>query len=615
MGHFYSVELIAINTLEKSEYIQNLVRTLPDNPGVYQYYDAEQKIIYVGKAKNLKKRVSSYFNKDQYENGKTQVLVKKISDIKYIIVDSEIDALLLENNLIKKYQPRYNVMLKDDKTYPWICITNEPFPRVFSTRHLVKDGSHYFGPYTSVKVMNTVLDLIRKLYKLRNCNLKLTEENIKSNKFKVCLEFHLGNCKAPCVGKEKEVEYNQTISEIKEIIKGNIASVARQLKVFLQQCVDKLEFEKAQLVKEKIDLLEKFQSKSTVVSPAIHNVDVFSIITDEKSGYVNFLKVVNGAIIQGHTIELKKKLDETDEELLTLAIAELRERFHSDSKEVIVPFIIETEFPGIEFSVPQRGDKKHLLELSSRNADYYRKDKLKQESLVDPERHTKRILEQMKKDLHLSEEPRHIECFDNSNFQGVYPVAAMTVFKDAKPSKKDYRHFNIKTVEGPDDFASMEEIIYRRYKRVLDENQPLPQLIVIDGGKGQLSAAMGSLEKLGLRGKVGIIGIAKRLEEIYFPGDSIPIYLDKRSETLKIIQQIRDEAHRFGITHHRSRRDKGTLKTELTEIKGISTTTAQKLLSHFRSVKNIKVATEDELIEVIGKSKAKLLVEHYNPSA
>jgi excinuclease ABC subunit C len=598
--------------LEKSEHIQNIIRALPDNPGVYQYYDAEQRIIYVGKAKNLKKRVASYFNKDQYENGKTQVLVRKIADIKYIVVDSEMDALLLENNLIKKYQPRYNVLLKDDKTYPWICITNEPFPRVFSTRTMVKDGSLYFGPYTSVKVMNTVLDLIKKLYKLRNCNLKLTEENIQANKFKVCLEFHIGNCKAPCVARESEAEYNQTIAEIKEIVKGNIASVARHLKTLLQQSVEKLEFEKAQLIKEKIDLLEKFQSKSTVVSPSIHNVDVFSIISDEKAGFVNFLKVANGAIIQGHTIELKKKLDESDEELLTLAIAELRERFHSDSKEVIVPFEIETEFPGIEFFVPQRGDKKHLLELSSRNADYYRREKIKQESLVDPERHTKRILEQMKKDLHLSDEPRHIECFDNSNFQGAYPVAAMTVFKDTKPSKKDYRHFNIKTVEGPDDFASMEEIIYRRYRRVLDEQQSMPQLIVIDGGKGQLSAAMESLEKLGLRGKVGVIGIAKRLEEIYFPGDSIPIYLDKRSETLKIIQQIRDEAHRFGITHHRSRRDKGTLKTELTDIKGISNTTAQKLLSHFKSVKKIKEAERAELVQIVGESKGGLVYEYFH---
>lgn len=597
--------------MERSDHITSILRTLPDNPGVYQYFDSEGKIIYVGKAKNLKKRVSSYFNKEQHENGKTQVLVRKIVDIKYIIVDTEIDALLLENNLIKKYQPRYNVMLKDDKTYPWICIKNERFPRVFQTRNLVKDGSVYFGPYASVKVMYTVLDLIKQLYPLRNCNFNLSEDNIKGGKFKVCLEYHIGNCKAPCIGKESEEEYNRKISDIKDIVKGNINTVARHLKELLQQHIEKLEFEKAQIIKEKIDQLEKFQSKSTVVNPSINNVDVFSIVTDEKCGYVNFFKVVNGSIIQAHTIELKKKLDESAEELLTLAIAELRERFNSDAKEIIIPFEIELEFPGITLTIPQRGDKKHLLELSERNVDYYRREKIKQESLVDPERHTNRILEQMKKDLRLSELPRHIECFDNSNFQGDYPVAAMTVFKDAKPSKKDYRHFNIKTVEGPNDFASMEEIIYRRYKRVLDEKLEMPQLIVIDGGKGQLSSALESLDKLGLRGKVGIIGIAKKLEEIYFPGDSIPIYLDKRSESLKIIQQIRDEAHRFGITHHRSKRDKGTLKTELTTIKGISSITAQKLLSHFKSVKKVKEATEKELIEVIGLSKAKLILDHY----
>ncbi len=597
--------------MEKSEYINNIIRALPDNPGVYQYFDVEGKIIYVGKAKNLKKRVSSYFNKDQSENGKTQILVRKIADIKFIIVDTELDALLLENNLIKKYQPRYNVLLKDDKTYPWICIKNERFPRVFSTRNFIKDGSLYFGPYASGKLMHTVLDLIKHLFKLRNCNLNLTDENIKANKFKVCLEYHIGNCKAPCVGKESEEEYNETIADIKEIVKGNINTVSRHLKDLLQTTVEKMEFEKAHIIKEKIDLLDKFQSKSTVVSPTINNVDVFSIVSDEKNAYINFLKVVNGAIIQGHTVELKKKLDESNEELLTLAIAELRERFNSDSKEIVVPFEIETEFPNVEFIVPQRGDKKHLLELSLRNVEYYRREKMKQESLVDPERHTKRILEQMKKDLRLTEEPRHIECFDNSNFQGAYPVAAMTVFKDTKPSKKDYRHFNIKTVEGPDDFASMEEIIYRRYKRVLEEKQSMPQLIVIDGGKGQLSAALESLDKLGLRGQVAIIGIAKRLEEIYFPGDSIPLYLDKRSESLKIIQQIRDEAHRFGITHHRSKRDKGTLKTELTEIKGISDTSAQKLLSHFKSVKKIKEAKEEELVEILGKSKGKLVFDFY----
>ncbi len=597
--------------MEKSAHISNIVKSLPDNPGVYQYYDAEGTIIYVGKAKNLKKRVSSYFNKDQSENGKTAVLVKKIVDIKFILVDTELDALLLENNLIKKYQPRYNVLLKDDKTYPWICIKNERFPRIFTTRYVVKDGSTYFGPYASVKVMYTVLELVKQLFKLRNCNLNLSEGNIKAQKFKVCLEYHIGNCKGPCIGNESEEDYNQTIANIKEIVKGNINSVSKYLKSILQHHVEKLEFEKAQIIKEKIDALEKFQSKSTVVSPTITNVDVFSITSDEKTAYVNFLKVVNGSIIQGHTIELKKKLDESNQELLTLSIAELRERFHSDAKEVLVPFEIETEFPGVEFIIPQRGDKKHLLDLSERNVDYYKREKIKQESLVDPERHTKRILEQMKKDLHLTEEPRHIECFDNSNFQGAYPVAAMTVFKDCKASKKDYRHFNIKTVEGPDDFASMEEIIYRRYKRVQEENQSMPQLIVIDGGKGQLSAALQSLDKLGLRGKVAIIGIAKRLEEIYFPGDSIPLYLDKRSETLKIIQQIRDEAHRFGITHHRSKRDKGTLKTELTEIKGISTATAQKLLSELKSVKRIKDASENELTDIIGKAKAKTIIDYY----
>lgn len=597
--------------MKNSEHIQKLLGSLPNDPGVYQYFDDAGKIIYVGKAKNLKKRVSSYFNKEQHENGKTHVLVKKIADIKTIIVDTEMDALLLENNMIKKHQPRYNVMLKDDKTYPWICIKNERFPRVFPTRTMIKDGSLYFGPYTSVKVMHMVLDLIKDLYKLRNCNLNLTDENIKAGKFKVCLEYHIGNCKAPCVAKETEEVYNQKISDIKEIIKGNVGTVARHLKEMLKESVSKLEYENAAILKEKIDQLDKFQSRSTVVNSSITDVDVFSIISDETHGFVNYFKVVNGSIIQSHTLEIKKKLDESDEELISLAMVELRERFNSTSKEIIVPFEIETEFPGITFTIPQRGDKKHLLELSERNVKYYKQEKLKQESLVDPERHTKRILEQMKKDLHLTEDPRHIECFDNSNFQGAYPVAAMTVFKDVKPSKKDYRHFNIKTVEGPDDFASMEEVIYRRYKRLLDENQSLPQLIVIDGGKGQLSSALESLEKLGLRGKIGIIGIAKRLEEIYFPDDPIPMYLDKRSESLKIIQQIRDEAHRFGITHHRSKRDKGTLKTELTDIPGVSDVTAKKLLSHFRSVKNIKEAKETELAEVVGKSKAKVILEHF----
>jgi len=597
--------------MAKDEHIASILQSLPDKPGIYQYYDEEGKILYIGKAKNLKKRVSSYFNRDQYENGKTAVLVKKIHDIKFIIVDTEVDALLLENSLVKKHQPRYNVMLKDDKTYPWICIKNERFPRVFSTRTIIKDGSEYFGPYASVKVMNTLLELTSKLYPRRNCNLILSEENIQKKKFKVCLEYHIGNCVGPCEGLQSEEEYNNNILQIKNIIKGNFSFAIRQMKTRMHEHAEKLEFEQAQQIKEKLDLLEKYQSKSTVVSPTIESADVFSITNDEKSAFVNYLKIMNGAIIQAHTIELKKKLDETPEELLTLAIAELRQRFKSDSTEIIVPFIPEVKFPDADYFVPQRGDKHKLLELSQRNVEYYRKEKERQDLLVDPERHTKRIMQQMMKDLRLKEEPRHIECFDNSNFQGAYPVAAMTVFKDGKPSKKDYRHFNIKTVEGPDDFASMEEVIYRRYKRVLDENQSLPQLIVIDGGKGQLSSAVESLEKLGLRGKIGIIGIAKKLEEIYFPGDSIPLYIDKKSESLKIIQQIRDEAHRFGITHHRKKREKGTIKTELTEIPGISEKTAEKLLREFKSVKAVKEASLEEIGKITGPAKAKIILEFF----
>lgn len=601
--------------MQYPEKIKSLIRTLPDTPGIYQYFDNEGKILYVGKAKSLRKRVSSYFTRDVHENNKTTVLVRKVADIRYIVVESEAEALLLENSLIKQLQPRYNVMLKDDKTYPWIRITNERFPKVFPTRTMVKDGSLYFGPYASVKVMHTLLELVRQLYPLRNCNLNLSQENIEKKKFKVCLEYHIGNCKGPCEGLQDEKEYNETIEQVKDIIKGNIHSVLRHLRNVMQEHAKNYEYEKAQFIKEKIDLLEKFQGKSTVVSPSIHNVDVFSIGVDEKTGYVNFLKVINGAIIQGHTLELKKKLDETPAELLELAITELRQRYNSDAREIIIPFGIDMELPGIELTVPQRGDKKKLLELSERNVEYYRKEKEKQEALVDPERHTKRILQTMMKDLRLKEEPRHIECFDNSNIQGAFPVAAMTVFKDAKPSKKDYRHFNIRTVEGPNDFASMEEVIYRRYRRCLDEGQPLPQLIVIDGGKGQLSSAVNSLEKLGLRGKIAVIGIAKRLEEIYYPDDPLPLYLDKKSETLRVIQFIRNEAHRFGIAHHRKRREKGTIKTELTGIAGISEKTAQKLLSEFKSVKRIKELTLPELEAVIGAAKANIVFSHFHPSA
>lgn len=598
--------------MQRDEQLSGIIKNLPEKPGIYQYFDDTGIIIYIGKAKSLKKRVSSYFNRDNQLDRKTLALVKNIADIKFIIVETELDALLLENNLIKKYQPKYNVMLKDGKTYPCIVIKNESFPRVFPTRQIVKDGSNYFGPFASVKMMYTMLDLIKENYQLRNCNYNLSDKNITANKFKVCLEYHIGNCKGPCEAKQPKDDYDKNILEIKQIVKGNIFGIVKQLKLKMQQHAEKFEYEKAHQLKLKIDSLENYQSKSAIVSTSINNVDVVSILSDNDFAYVNYLKVTNGAVVQGHTIELKKKLNETDEDLLLLGFAELRGRFASDSEEVIVPFNVQIAAEGIQFIVPLRGDKKKLLDLSMRNVEFYKKDKQKQQDLVDPERHTKRILAQMMTDLRLTTEPRHIECFDNSNIQGAYPVAAMTVFKDLKPSKKDYRHFNIKTVEGPNDFASMEEIIYRRYKRTIEEQLPLPNLIVIDGGKGQLSAALESLEKLELRGKVAIVGIAKKLEEIYYPGDSLPLYLDKKGETLKVLQHIRDEAHRFGITHHRNKRSKGTIKTELTTIKGLSETTANKLLSHFKSVKKIAECNLQEIEEVVGKAKAALVFEYFN---
>ena len=593
------------------EAIEPILKSLPSNPGIYQYYDEQGKIIYVGKAKNLKNRVRSYFSQDTYQSGKVGVLVKKIADIKFIIVETELDALLLENNLIKKYQPRYNVMLKDDKTYPWICIKNEPFPRVFPTRNVFKDGSSYFGPYASVKMMNTLLELVRQLYPLRNCNFSLTKKNIEAKKFKICLEYHIGNCKGPCEGHQSEEEYNETVTQIHDIIKGNINSIAKELKIKMAEYAAAYQFEKAQLVKDKIEHLNKYQSKSTVVNPSISNVDVFSIVSDEQFGFVNFLKVVNGAILQSHTIELKKKLDETDVELLEIAIVDFRERFSSNAKEMIVPMKLGVDFLETSVTVPKQGDKKKLLELSERNAKYYRLEKQKQKDLVDPERHTKRVLNQLMKDLHMQVLPERIECFDNSNIQGEYPVAAMVSFKNAKPDKSEYRHFNIKTVEGPNDFASMEEIIFRRYKRLQDEEKDLPQLILVDGGKGQLSSALKSLEKLNLRGKITIIGIAKKLEEIYFPGDSIPMYLDKKSESLKLLQHLRDEAHRFGITHHRKKRENETIKSELTEIEGIGYKTAQALLRKFKSVNNIKKAKLDDIILAVGRAKGLFVYDYF----
>ncbi|HMR17425.1 MAG TPA: excinuclease ABC subunit UvrC [Mariniflexile sp.] len=586
------------------------LQTLPNQPGVYQYYDADGTIIYVGKAKNLKKRVSSYFTKT-HDNGKTRVLVNKIATIKHIVVATETDALLLENNLIKKYQPKYNVMLKDDKSYPWICVKNERFPRVFSTRRVIKDGSEYFGPYTSMKTVSTLLELIKGLYSLRNCNYDLSEPKIEAGKYKVCLEYHLGNCKGPCEGLQTEEGYNEGIKAIKEILKGNFKDSLHHFKQQMRQCAEAMHFEEAQKIKEKIEVLENYQSKSTIVNPKISNVDVFTIMSDESFGYVNFLQLSHGSIIRAHTLEIKKKLDETDVELLELAITEIRQRFHSKSKEIYVPFKVEIG-EDIKVTVPQLGDKKHILDLSLRNAKYYRMERFKQDKIVDPDRHANRIMAQMKADLRLHEEPRHIECFDNSNIQGTNPVAACVVFKNGKPSKKDYRHFNIKTVEGPDDFASMEEVVYRRYKRMLDEAQPLPQLIIIDGGKGQLGSALKSLEALGLRGKIAIIGIAKRLEELFYPNDPIPLYLDKKSETLKVIQQLRNEAHRFGIEHHRNKRSKSALNTELETIPGIGEKTVVDLLKHFKSAKRVANAKLDELEPIIGVSRAEKVYNYYH---
>jgi excinuclease ABC subunit C len=586
------------------------LQTLPESPGVYQYYDKDDKILYVGKAKNLKKRVTSYFTKT-HDNGKTRVLVKKIATIKHIVVANESDAFLLENNLIKKLQPRYNINLKDDKTYPWICIKKEPFSRIFPTRRMVKDGSEYFGPYTNFKIVNTLLDLIKELYPLRTCTYDLSAANIDKGKYKVCLEYHIGNCKGPCEGMETLENYQNQVQAIREILKGNFKDSLRDFKSKMLHFASNMQFEEAQKIKEKIIALENYQARSTVFNPKMASVDVFSIISDETMAYVNFLQVSHGAIIRSHTMELKKKLDETNEELLELAVIELRERFKLTSCEIILPFPIDLG-ENIKITVPQLGDKKQILDLSERNAKYQRLEQLKQMQIVDPERHTNRIMAQMKKDLRLSVEPRHIECFDNSNIQGTNPVSACVVFKDGKPSKKDYRHFNIKTVEGPNDFASMEEVVYRRYKRLVDEKQPLPQLIIIDGGKGQLSSALKSLDDLGLRGKIAIIGIAKRLEELFYPGDSVPLYLDKKSETLKIIQQLRNEAHRFGITHHRDKRSKSALVTSIETIPGIGEKTMQTLIKHFKSVKRLKEATEKEISEVIGVSKTKKISDFYH---
>ena len=586
------------------------VKTLPNEPGVYQYFDKNEVIIYIGKAKNLKKRVSSYFSKT-HDNGKTKVLVTKIVSIKHIVVETETDALLLENNLIKKHKPRYNILLKDDKTYPWICIKKERFPRIFMTRRVIKDGSEYFGPYTSIKTVRILLDLIKELYPLRTCTYDLSHQNINEGKYKVCLEYHLKNCKGACENLETESHYNNSIKAIRNIIKGNFKEGLEKFQEMMLVCAEKMEFEEAQKIKEKLSLLGNYQSKSTIINPAINNVDVFSIISDETHGYANFLKISNGAIIQSHTTEIKKKLAETDTELLTHFIVEIRQRFNSISPEIYVPFNVN--LGGIvKVTIPKLGDKKRIVELSERNAKYYRQEQFKQTQIVDPERHVKRIMAQMKKDLRLHVEPRHIECFDNSNIQGTHPVAACVVFRDGKPSKKEYRHYNIKTVVGPDDFGSMEEVVFRRYKRLLEEEQTLPQLIIVDGGKGQLSSGLKALEDLGLRGKIAIIGIAKRLEEIYYPDDPIPLYLDKKSETLKITQYLRNEAHRFGITFHRNKRSKSAIKSELEQIPDVGVQTITTLLRKFKSAKRVKEASLEELKLEIGHARAVKVYTFYH---
>jgi len=589
---------------------ESVLSSIPQKPGVYQFVDSSGSVIYVGKAKNLKKRVTSYFS-GSHQSGKTDVMLRKAYDIRHIVVENESDALLLENNLIKKYQPRYNILLKDDKTFPWICIKNEPFPRVFSTRKIIRDGSLYFGPYTSGVMLKTLLTLIRQLYKLRNCSFNLTKANIESGKFKVCLEHHIGNCKGPCEGLQTEHDYSENIEQIKNILKGNLLTVIDYLRSLMAGYSAELRFEEAQLIKEKIEILTKFRSRSAVVSATIKNIDVFAFSQDAGSSYVNYLKVVNGAVIQTFTLELRSRLDEEKEIILGMAITEIRQRYSSDSDEIIVPFLPDILMERIRYTIPKKGEKLKLLELAERNVIYYRLEQKRKQAAHTPESRTGRNLERMKNDLHMPELPVHIECFDNSNIMGTNPVAACVVFRNAMPSKKEYRHFNIKSVRGPDDYSSMEEVIYRRYKRLTGENKSLPQLVIIDGGKGQLSSAMKSIDKLGLRDKITVIGIAKRLEEIYFPGDNVPIYLDKNSFSLKLIQHLRNEAHRFGINFHRDKRSSEMTRSFLDQIKGIGPKTKEVLLKNYNSVEEIKKSDPDQLKNLIGANKASILARFF----
>lgn len=587
------------------------LKTLPSEPGVYRYYDKNDQLLYVGKAKHLKKRVLSYFNKNQ--NGyRTRIMVSKIHRLETTVVNSEYDALLLENNLIKAHQPFYNVMLKDDKSYPWICIKNEDFPRIFLTRTKIKDGSEYYGPYAKVRPARILLDTIKSLYKIRTCNLNLAPEKIAEGKYRVCLEYHIKNCNGPCEALESKEDYDEKVEAIRGIIKGDFRFAKKYLEERMFRFAANLEFEKAQMLKQNIESLDDYQAKHTVVNPSIDDVDVFGMTSDETAAYVNYFKIRNGSIVQSFTTEIKKVLEETDEDILEEALVEIRQKFDSTSKEILIPFHLGIEIPNVKLIVPKVGDKKRIVELSEKNAKEYRLEKLKQVQIIDPERHTNRIMSEMQRILRMPVEPRHIEGFDNSNIQGTNPVSACVVFKDGKPSKADYRIFHPKTVEGPDDFKTMEEVIYRRYRRLIDEGEPLPQLILIDGGKGQLSSAVKSLKLLGLYGKITIIGIAKRLEEIYFPEDSIPLYIDKKAETLKILQRVRDEAHRFGVKHHRTRRKNSTIKSELEEIPGVGGKTIELLLSKLKSVKRVKEADIVTLEEILGKAKAKIVWEFFN---
>jgi excinuclease ABC subunit C len=594
------------------QHIEGILKGLPPDPGVYQFYDHSGKILYVGKAKNLKKRVTSYFRKSSPDSFKVRVLVEKIADIRHIVVDSESDALLLENNLIKKLLPRYNVLLKDDKTFPWICIKNEPFPRVFLTRNVIHDGSKYYGPYTSASTVRTLLDLIRQIYSLRTCKYQLTRENIAAGKFKVCLEYHIENCMGPCEGLQDEENYNTSIAQIHEILKGNLAGVITFLKKEMKVLAEAYKFEEAENIRQKVEALEKFQTKSTIVNPSIKNVDVFSIVNEDKYAIVNYLKITKGAVIQAHTVEIQKRLNETTSEILAFAITDIKERVRSDASELILPIDLSDEFSWYRITVPKRGDRKKLLELSERNARLYKLEKQKREAEAPKQYPAQRILATLQHDLRLSSLPEHIECFDNSNIQGSDPVAACVVFKNARPAKKEYRHFNIKTVTGPDDFASMEEVIYRRYHRLLEEKKELPQLVIIDGGKGQLNAAMRSIGRLNLKDRIAVIGIAKKLEEIYFPGDPVPLYIDKNSESLRLIQQLRNEAHRFGITFHRLKRSGGMIKSELLAIPGIGEGSIQKLFKAFKSVEAMQQADQAQLAEVLDRQKAKKLREWFD---